>query len=85
MRSRWSRRGRSKHAGNFVLPNATTPRRFADRIRELVAGHVTLETIAAAMLSAHEVLLREFNGAADGSAPAIRRGSSRRRLREPGC
>lgn len=41
---------------------ATTPRRFAGRIRELVAGHVTLEAIAAAMLSAHEVLLREFNG-----------------------
>lgn len=41
---------------------ATTPRRFAGRIRELVAGHVTLQTIAAAMLSAHEVLLREFNG-----------------------
>jgi transposase len=41
---------------------ATTPRRFADRIRELVARHVTLEAIAAAMLSAHEVLLREFNG-----------------------
>lgn len=40
---------------------ATTPRRFAGRIKELVAGHVTLETIAAAMLSAHEVLLREFN------------------------
>jgi transposase len=39
----------------------TTPRRFAGRIRELVAGHVTLEAIAAALLSAHEVLLREFN------------------------
>lgn len=40
----------------------TTPRRFAGRIRELVAGHATLERIAAAMLAAHEVLLREFNG-----------------------
>ena len=39
----------------------TTPRRFPGRIQELVAGHVTLEAIAAAMLSAHEVLLREFN------------------------
>lgn len=39
----------------------TTPRRFAARIRELVAGHVTLEAVAAALLSAHEVLLREFN------------------------
>lgn len=41
---------------------ATTPKRFADRINELVAGHLTLEAVAAAMLSAHEVLLREFNG-----------------------
>ena len=40
----------------------TTPRRFAGRIQELVAGHITLEAIARAMLSAHEVLLREFNG-----------------------
>jgi transposase len=38
----------------------TTPRRFAGRIRELVAGHTTLEMVAAAMLSVHEVLLREF-------------------------
>ena len=41
---------------------STTPGRFAGRIKELVAGQATLETIAAAMLSAHEVLLREFNG-----------------------
>src|SRR5581483_7987514 len=40
---------------------ATTPRRFAARIRELVAGQATLEAIAAAMLSVHEVMLREFN------------------------
>ena len=40
----------------------TTPRRFAGRINELVAGHATLEVVAAALLSAHEVLLREFNG-----------------------
>ena len=39
----------------------TTPRRFARRIEDLVAGQATLETIAAAMLSAHEVLLRELN------------------------
>jgi transposase len=39
----------------------TTPRRFASRIEELVAGQATLETIAAAMLAAHEVLLRELN------------------------
>jgi transposase len=40
----------------------TTPRRFAGRIQELVAGHGTLEMVAAALLSAHEVLLREFSG-----------------------
>jgi transposase len=39
----------------------TTPRRFAGRIQDLVAGHATLEVVAAALLSAHEVLLREFN------------------------
>ena len=32
------------------------------RIRELVAGHATLEVVAAALLAVHEVLLREFGG-----------------------
>jgi transposase len=40
----------------------TTPRRFGGRIRELVFGHPTLEVVGAALLAAHEVLLREFNG-----------------------
>jgi transposase len=40
----------------------TTPRRFAGRIRELVAGQTTLEVVAAALLAAHEALLREFAG-----------------------
>lgn len=40
----------------------TTPKRFADRISSLVAGHAALATIAQALLSVHEVLLREFNG-----------------------
>lgn len=40
----------------------TTPRRFAARIRELIAGNATLEAIGAALLSVHEVLLREFAG-----------------------
>jgi transposase len=40
----------------------TTKRSFASRISELVAGHPALETIAAAMLAVHMVLLREFNG-----------------------
>jgi transposase len=41
---------------------ATTPRRFAGRIRELVAGHANLEVIATAMLAIRDVLLREFVG-----------------------
>jgi transposase len=40
----------------------TTPKRFAERIKELVAGHPTLEALAEALLAAHAVLLREFNG-----------------------
>jgi transposase len=40
----------------------TTPNRFAGRIRELVAGHASLQVIAEALLAAHAVLLREFNG-----------------------
>ena len=38
----------------------TTERRFAGRIRALVAGHASLEMIAQALLSVHAVLLREF-------------------------
>jgi transposase len=41
---------------------ATTSRRFAERIKQLVAGHSTLEVVAEALLAAHAVLLREFNG-----------------------
>jgi transposase len=40
----------------------TTERSFAARINELVAGHPTLEKLAQALLAAHAVLLREFNG-----------------------
>src|SRR5208337_3340181 len=39
----------------------TTPKRFAWRIEELVAGHPTLEIVAKALLSAHAALLREFD------------------------
>jgi transposase len=39
----------------------TTPRSFAGRIRELVAGHPNLETIGEALLSVRDVLLRELN------------------------
>jgi transposase len=38
----------------------TTERCFAGRIRALVAGHPSLETIAQALLAVHAVLLREF-------------------------
>ncbi len=40
----------------------TTDRSLAGRIRELVAGHPSLQAIAEALLSVHAVLLREFNG-----------------------
>jgi transposase len=40
----------------------TTPARFAGRIRDLVAGHPSLEAIAQAMLAVHAVLQREFKG-----------------------
>ncbi len=39
----------------------TTPKRFAPRIEELVAGHPTLEIVSKALLSAHQVLLHEFD------------------------
>ena len=37
-----------------------TPRHFAGRIHELVAGHENLKIVAAGLLSVHAVLLREF-------------------------
>src|SRR5215472_4515433 len=40
----------------------TRPKRFAERIKELVVGHPSLQAIAEALLAAHAVLLREFNG-----------------------
>ena len=40
----------------------TTPRSFAQRVRNLVAGHPTLEGVAAALLSARAELSRQFNG-----------------------
>jgi transposase len=41
---------------------STTPKRFAGRVRELVAGHCSLEAIAEALLSVHEVLQCQLNG-----------------------
>jgi transposase len=40
----------------------TTNRSFAGRARELVVNHARLQTIAAALLCVHEVLLRELKG-----------------------
>jgi len=40
----------------------TTPKRFPGRIREWVSGHANLEAIAEALLSVHDVLLRQLNG-----------------------
>jgi transposase len=40
----------------------TTPKRCAERVKELVVGHASLEAIAEALLAVHAKLLREFNG-----------------------
>jgi transposase len=40
----------------------TTERTFAGRVRELVVGHPSLETIAQALLAVHAALLHEFKG-----------------------
>jgi transposase len=57
----------------------TTPRRFAARIRELVAGHPTLEAIAATMLSVHEPLYAAF-AILDRRVVAMARADQRARL-----
>jgi transposase len=40
----------------------TTPKQFDARIRELVAGHPTLEVVGEELLGVHAALLRAFNG-----------------------
>ncbi len=57
----------------------TTPKRFARRIEELVAGHATLEVIAKALLSAHAALLREF-GMFEKRVRSMARADKRARL-----
>jgi transposase len=57
----------------------TTPTRFADRLRQLVANHATLQLIADALLAAHEVLLREFKGL-EKRVRIMARGSAEARL-----
>src|ERR1700680_728952 len=53
---------------------ATTPRSFEGRIRELVAGHPSLEELAASLLAVRGVLLREVTGFARGGGGGGRRG-----------
>jgi transposase len=48
----------------------TTPKRFAERVKELVVGHASLEAIAETLLAVHAKLLREFNGFGCGPSPA---------------
>ncbi len=57
----------------------TTPKRFAARIRALVAGHATLEVVASSLLAVHEALLREF-GTFEKRVRAIARDDARVRL-----
>lgn len=57
----------------------TTSKRFAGRIKDLVAGHATLEVVADALLAAHAVLLREFNGF-EKRVRTMARGDARARL-----
>jgi transposase len=57
----------------------TTPKRFAGRIKGLVAGQATLELVAAALLAVHEVLRREFDGL-EKRVRAMARADERARL-----
>ena len=57
----------------------TTPRTYAGRIRELVAGHPNLEVIGASLLAVREVLLREFN-AFEKRVRAMARSDAKARL-----
>jgi transposase len=58
---------------------ATTDRTFAPRVRELVAGHPSLEQIAERLLAVHEVLQREFKGF-EKQTRAMARADARARL-----
>jgi transposase len=57
----------------------TTPRQFEGRIKELVAGHASLEVVATALLAVRAVLLREFNGF-EKRVRAMARSDTRARL-----
>jgi len=58
----------------------TTPRTFASRVRELVAGHATLSTVAEAMLAAREALFGEWQKLEKGLRSLAREDSRARRL-----
>src|ERR1700720_4457787 len=57
----------------------TTPVRFEGRIKELVAGHATLEGIASSLLATRAALRREFNGF-ERQVRAMARNDTRARL-----
>ena len=57
----------------------TTPRQFEGRIKELVAGHASLEVVATALLAVRTVLLREFN-AFEKRVRSMARSDARARL-----
>jgi transposase len=58
----------------------TTPKRFAGRIKELVADHPSLQAIAEALLAVHAVLLRAFNGFERGVRTMARQDAKARLL-----
>lgn len=58
----------------------TTPRTFASRVRELVAGHATLSTVAEAMLAAREALFGEWQKLEKRLRSLAREDSRARRL-----
>jgi transposase len=57
----------------------TTPRQFEGRIKELVAGHASLEVVATALLAVRAVLRREF-GAFEKRVRSMARSDARARL-----
>ena len=58
----------------------TTQRSFAARIRELVAGHAPLETIAKALLAVHAVSAARVQGFREAGSQMARSRCARRRL-----
>src|SRR5438309_1827134 len=75
-----ARAGGADRRGGFGLKvGRTTPKRFAGRIGELVAGHATLEVVAASLLAVHEVMRREF-GSLEKRVRSMAREDARARL-----